>query len=162
GPVVARDWSARTLGGDPAPATLVDGEAPGPGEVVVDEQTAREAGVTVGDPLPLAAPGGAVELRVSGIVAGRAATATDGASGWQPTAWLADGVTAELVGQSGQADAIAVFVDDGADVTAVRSEVREVIAVAAPEAELEVRTGAARGEIEVPDLPNAKELLIGF
>lgn len=162
GTVTGRDWSARGLGGDADAAAVVDGAAPGPDDVVLDEQTARQSGLAVGDSVTLTAPDGAHDFHVSGIVAERVATATDGPSGRRPTAWFADGVAATLAGQAGQADAIAVFVADGADIGDVTSALRDTLGADVPDADVEVRTGSGRGEIEAPDLPNAKELLIGF
>lgn len=157
GTVTGRDWSARGLGGDADAAALVDGSEPRVDDVVLDEQTARESGLAVGDSVTLTAPDGPHEFRLSGVVAGRVATATDGPSGRRATAWFADGVAATLAGQAGRADAIAVFVADGADIGDVTSALRDTL-----DADVHVRTGSGRGEIEAPDLPNAKELLIGF
>ncbi|WP_116998257.1 ABC transporter permease [Desertimonas flava] len=162
GSVTGRDWSTRRLGAGADAAALVEGSAPGTDDVVLDEQTARESGLSVGDSVTLTAPDGAHDFRVSGLVPERVATAADGPSGRRATAWFADGVAASLAGQPGRADAIAVFVDEAADVDDMAAAVRGALDAEVPDAGVTVRTGSGRGEIEAPDLPTAKELLIGF
>jgi putative ABC transport system permease protein len=48
--------------------TLVDGEWPGTGEVVIDRSTASKKHISVGDTLPIEAQGAATRFRVSGLV----------------------------------------------------------------------------------------------
>lgn len=154
GVVTGRDWSARALGQN---AALVEGEAPGIDDVVVDAATARSSGLAVGDQVTLTAPDGAHDFRVAGVVDERVATASDGPSGPRATVWFADGVAASLAGHPGDADAIAVFLDDDAEVRDVAALLRARLGP-----DVKVHTGADRGEIEAPDLPTAKELLLGF
>jgi putative ABC transport system permease protein len=48
--------------------TLVEGDWPGSGEVVIDRSTAHKKGIQVGDTLPIEAQGAASPFRVSGLV----------------------------------------------------------------------------------------------
>jgi putative ABC transport system permease protein len=48
--------------------TLVDGEWPGSGEVVIDRSTARKKNIRVGDTIPIEAQGPATPFNVSGLV----------------------------------------------------------------------------------------------
>lgn len=154
GVVTGRDWSARALGQS---AAVAEREAPGIGEVVVDAATARSSGLAVGDQVTLTAPDGPHDFRVAGLVDERVATASDGPSGPRATVWFADGVAASLAGHPGDAEAIAVFLDEDADVRDVAAALRERLGP-----DVKVHTGSDRGEIEAPDLPTAKELLLGF
>lgn len=151
GAVTGHDWSTRVLDGGAAP--LADGVEPGTDEIVIDAGSARSSGMDVGDPVRVTAPDGAHELRVSGVVAEGAASTSDG----RPAVWFADGAAASLAGHPGRADAIAVFTDDGVDLGEVADDLRDVLG-----AEAEVHTGSGRGEVEAPELPTAKELLISF
>ncbi|CAN5598624.1 ABC transporter permease [soil metagenome] len=155
GAVTGRNWSSRML--DRQAAGLVEGVAPGSGQVVLDAETARSAQLTIGDVVSLSAPDGVHELRVSGIVAERAATATDGPAGRRAAAWFPDGVASSLAGHPGQADAIAVFPHEGANLGELQAELRERLGPG-----IEVRAGSGRSQVEAPELPAAKELLISF
>lgn len=107
--------------------------------------------------MTLTAPDGDHEFRVSGVVAERVATASDGPSGRRASAWFADGTVASLAGHPGRADAIAVYTDDGADVGDVKAELRDLLG-----SDVKVHTGSGRGELEAPGLPASKELLLGL
>lgn len=156
GTMTGRDWSARAID-RAATAALVDGDAPGPDDVVLDAQTARSSRLAVGDMVAVTAPDGVHAFRVSGVVAERAATASDGPSGSTASAWFADGVASSLAGAPGRADAIAVFTDEGTDIGDVRDELSNLLGT-----DVKVHTGSARGELEAPNLPTAKELLLGL
>lgn len=156
GTVTGRDWGSRVL--DPDGGSLVEGTAPGPGEIVVDARTARAAGASVGDRLTLWSPTRTRQFRISGVAAERAATAADhGVEGRRPTVWFADGVAADFAGHPGRADAIAVDIDDDAAVATVADRLRAAL----PEG-IVVHTGSDRGALEAPTLPTAQELLIGL
>jgi putative ABC transport system permease protein len=155
GTVAGLDWSTRVLDGNDA--ALVEGAAPGTDDVVLDAETVRRSGLAVGDTVVLFAPDGPHSFRVAGVVAERAATATDGPTGRRATAWFADGTAASLAGQPGRADAIAVFIADGADIDQVAAALHDVLGP-----DIDVRIGSGRGELEAPGLQAAEELLIGF
>lgn len=155
GAVIGRDWSARAI--DRRAQGLVDGAPPGAGEVVLDVATARVGGLRLGDTVSVMAPDGIHELRVVGLTKERPATAGDGVAGAAGAAWLADGVAATFADHPGQADAIAVFPEDGVDVGSLEATLQDQLGP-----ELKVHTGSGRGEIEAPGLSAARELLVGF
>ncbi len=123
----------------------MEGRAPRAGEVVVDADTAHAAGLTVGETIDLVAPSGGGSFRLVGL----AATATD-----TRTAWFADGVSASLAGEAGQADAIAVFARSGVATSELAAQVRDAVGD-----DVEVYTGTRRGQVEQPELAESKELL---
>lgn len=125
-------WDSAAL----TPYTL-KGEAPKPGEVVVD----AGLGLAVGDTLPVAAHGTVGEYRISGI-AEAPQTMRDSAL------FFAASDAEKLSGHPGQFDAIGVF---GGDVAAVTAAVGDAGVVT---------TGADRGLLEFPEVNQSGENLI--
>ena len=152
GPLTGRDWSTRILDG--RSGDLEEGAAPGPGEVVLEDASAATAGISLGDTVTITAADGPHQLRLSGTMAD---APSDGSEPGAPTAWVPDGYAAELAGHPGEAEAIAVFAEPGADLDQVSSDLRAAVGP-----DVEVLTGSDRGGVEAPSLPFARELLIGF
>ncbi|MEV6619339.1 ABC transporter permease [Amycolatopsis sp. NPDC051106] len=113
------------------------GEAPKPGEVVVD----AGLGLAVGDTLPVAAHGSVGEYRVSGIA--------EAPQAMRDSALFFSASDADkLSGHPGRYDAIGVF---GGDVAAVTAAVGDAGIVT---------TGTDRGAIEFPEVATSGENLI--
>ncbi|MEV0534434.1 FtsX-like permease family protein [Kitasatospora sp. NPDC050463] len=129
---------------------LVEGRAPGTGEVVLDVDTAHAAHLAPGATVALTAPGGAGSYRISGLAA------TPGAAPRQPaaTAWFADPVADRISGHPGRVDAIAVVPRDGVDAKALAAQVRQAVG-----GEAQVLTGSARGGVEQPVLAESRTML---
>ncbi|MFF8775366.1 FtsX-like permease family protein [Kitasatospora sp. NPDC015120] len=127
---------------------LVEGRAPGAGEVVLDADTARAAHLAPGATVALTAPGGGGTYRVSGLAAAQQAG---------PTAWFADDRADRLSGHPGRVDAIAVQPREGVDRKALTAQVKQAVGGAA-----EVLTGKGRGVVEQPLLNEAKVMLIAI
>ncbi|MFI0939049.1 ABC transporter permease [Streptomyces sp. NPDC021020] len=140
GQVTGRNWAARVVDG----AEVVQGRAPGAGEVVLDPATARAAHTGPGRTVTLGTPGGTAAFRVAGL------TGTGGA----PTAWFADATADWLSGHPGLADAVAVFAKPGVSTGQLADRARHAVGDAA-----EVRTGDGRGAAEQPQLAGAREML---
>ena len=151
--VTGHDWSTTGLSTDSA-ALLVDGRAPGDGEAVVDQATAQAAGLGVGDMVSLVAPDGAHRFRISGLAAAPAPTAVGSPGAGTGTAWFADGVAASLAAHPGRADAIAVFPADDVNARGLAADLRDALGP-----DVMVRTGSGRGDIEAPEVLEARELL---
>ncbi|MFB9689618.1 ABC transporter permease [Amycolatopsis plumensis] len=134
GPVSAlgHAWDSAVL----TPYTL-KGDAPKPGEVVVD----AGLGLAVGDTLPIAAHGRAGQYRISGIAEAPQAM-RDAAVFFAPS----DAET--LSGHPGRFDTIGVF---GGDVAAVTAAVGDAGVVT---------TGVDRGALEFPETSKSGENLI--
>ncbi|MEE1822778.1 FtsX-like permease family protein [Streptomyces sp. BE20] len=130
---------------------LVEGRAPGAGEVVLDADTARAAKLAPGTTVTLTAPGGSGSYRISGLAApqqfGAAAAGT-------PTAWFADQPADRLSGHPGRVDAIAVQPREGVDAEALAAQVEQAVGDRA-----EVLTGDDRGTVEQPVLTEARTML---
>jgi len=95
--------------------TLVAGHAPADGEVVLDQQSATDAGLAVGDPVRLAVATGVVERRVGGIgTFGRLATYAG-----TPAVLLPSADAQALVGEPGRVDRLEVVVAPETDPAAV-------------------------------------------
>lgn len=128
---VAHGWSSAEL----TPYPLKDGEAPRPGEVVLQ----GEFGVQVGQTVRLTSRTGSQELRVAGVVGGNVPG--------QAAVFVADSQVAEL---SGLAGPTAVAVQSSADgITALREELGDTATV---------HTGADK---VTADLPGAVPDYIG-
>ncbi|GAA2811619.1 FtsX-like permease family protein [Kitasatospora sp. CM 4170] len=141
---------------------LVEGRAPGAGEVVLDADTARAAHLAPGAVVTLTAPGGSGGYRISGLVAQpatatAATTAPAGAAHPHPTAWFADPVADRISGHPGKVDAIAVQSRAGVEPKALAAQVRQAVGDSA-----EVLTGAARGTAETPALTESRAMLTGL
>ncbi|MFJ9781993.1 ABC transporter permease [Amycolatopsis sp. NPDC101161] len=113
------------------------GEAPKPGEVVVD----ADMGIAAGTTLPVAAHGTIGQYRVSGV-------AKAPQSMRDPALFFAASDAERLSGHPGQFDAIGVF---GGDAAAVSSVVGDAGVVT---------TGADRGALEFPEVGKSGENLI--
>ncbi|KRV46562.1 ABC transporter permease [Wenjunlia vitaminophila] len=134
--------------GIPAPDAPAPGCVPGPGEVVLDRNSAHAAGLAVGDHVALTAPGGSGTYRVCGLAPDRG----DGAS-----AWFAGPVADRLSGHPGTVDAVAVRPRPGVTTGELATRVREVL-----DGRAEVFTGDDRGEVEEPGLADGRTLLLGL
>ncbi|MFI6686283.1 FtsX-like permease family protein [Streptomyces sp. NPDC050485] len=140
--VTGRNFAAAAITGS---AALAEGRAPGAGEVVLDQATARAARLAPGDRVALTAPGGSGTYVVSGVASAR----TDG-----PSAWFADAVADRLSGHPGTVDAIAVVARDGVSTATLAEQVRQAVGGRA-----QVATGAGRGAVEEPALAQGRSLL---
>ncbi|WP_316528427.1 ABC transporter permease [Kitasatospora brasiliensis] len=131
--------------------TLVEGHAPGDGEVVLDAATAREAHLAPGASLSLVAPGGSGTYRISGLAAPQSAG---------PTAWFADDTAGRLSGHPGRADAIAVQPREGVSAGDLARRLRDTAATSgASPTGIRVVTGDARGSVEQPSLGYSRTML---
>ncbi|MEU8631176.1 ABC transporter permease [Amycolatopsis sp. NPDC048633] len=129
---LGHDWDSAAL----TPYTL-KGEAPKPGEVVVD----AGLGLAVGDTVPVAAHGSVGEYRISGIAEAPQAMRDS-------ALFFATADAEKLSGHPGQFDAIGVFGGDAAAVSAVVGDAGVVT------------TGADRGGLEFPEVGQSGENLI--
>ncbi|MEU6323793.1 FtsX-like permease family protein [Streptomyces sp. NPDC047009] len=120
-------------------------DAPGAGEVVLEESAARAARLAPGDRLWLAAPGGSASFVISALIS----TKGDG-----PSVWFADGVAQRLSGHPGSVDAIAVMPREGVSVPALAGQVRQAV-----DGRARVATGDARGAAEVAGFAGSKVVL---
>ncbi|WP_158879429.1 FtsX-like permease family protein [Amycolatopsis anabasis] len=136
-------WGSARL----TPYALTAGQAPGPGEVVLDGPLA--SGVGVGDRVRLAVRGTAETFRVSGIAAGAANPSV-------PAVFFADSDAARLAGHPGRVDTIGVLPAPGTDPAAL--EPRVVGALRG--APVTVLTGDDRGVAEFPEVLASGEKLI--
>lgn len=140
--LAGRGWESAALG----PTELRSGRPPATArEVVLDVG----GGAVVGDTVRLQAGGRAPEpYRVSGLVAGRAASGRDGSG----IVWFSQPAAEALGGHPGRADALVVLGDSGTSPRALRA--------AAPG--LVVATGADRGDVENPAVAAARLDLIAM
>ena len=144
GGMADRSWGHSWALADAEPAAPVTGRGPRrPGEVTVDERTAAEAGLAVGDRARVLTPEGVVQARVSGTVASRTA---------ERSVFFPPG-TAERLG--GDPVAALVWPSPGTDPLTVAEAVRE----AAPQTR--VLTGAARSDALLLDRTE-RELTLGM
>ena len=105
------------------PLTLVEGEWPGPNEVVVDEATADKEDFALGDTVGVQAEGAAQQLRISGLVRFGSVSTIGGATlaGFDlPTAQ-------ELFDKRGKLDEIAVAAKPGVTDAELAAAVREIL-----------------------------------
>ncbi len=112
---------------------LVSGRWPGPGDVVVDTNTATRKGLQVGDTIGVQGVGAAVTMRISGFVRFGTANSLGGATlaGFPlPTAQ-------QLVGKVGKLDEIRVTAKPGISPRRLVAEIRPVLP-----GDAQVRTGA--------------------
>ncbi|MER5354521.1 FtsX-like permease family protein [Kitasatospora sp. NPDC002551] len=145
-PLTGRGFAALGIAGPQD--KLVEGRAPGAGEVVLDADTARAAHLAPGATVALTAPGGSGGYRISGLAAAQATG---------PTAWFADQQADRLSGHPGRIDAIAVQPREGVDRKALTAQVKQAVGGAA-----EVLSGSGRGAVEQPLLNEAKVMLIAI
>ncbi|MFD4656338.1 FtsX-like permease family protein [Kitasatospora sp. NPDC058444] len=156
--LTGRGYAALGIAGDAD--ALVEGRAPGPGEVVLDAATARDARLAPGASLTLVAPGGSGTYRISGLGAPQSAG---------PTAWFADEVAGQLSGHPGRVDAIAVRPGEGVGAGDLARRLREALRdTAGPQSSgasptgIRVVTGDDRGSVEHPGLGQSRTLLIAI
>ncbi len=124
------------------PLTLVDGDWPGPNEVVVDKETASKEDFEVGETIGVQAEGPVERLRISGIIQFSSGLTIGGAT-------LAgfDLATAQrLMGKEGQLDEIAVAAKPGVTPQAVIEQIREILPPTA-----QVRSGAVQAADDAAD-----------
>ena len=101
--------------------TLTAGRAPGPGEVAIDVETARRAGLVLGDKIKVLFSGSTQEFTIGGLLeaAGDVVASTKA---------IFDQVTAQQVlGVEGQVDAIPVEAEAGVTPDALRSRINAVL-----------------------------------
>jgi putative ABC transport system permease protein len=135
------------------PFTLTAGRPPaGPGEVVLDGELARRAGVHAGDRVTIQATAPPSAYRVSGIAS---APGRDGLAR-QSALFFAPAEAQRLSANLGRVDAIGVLAEPGVPTDTLRQRV----AAAVEGTGAQVSTGAERGAVEFLDLADAKALLV--
>lgn len=137
-------WDTAVL----APFTLRAGQPPAaPGDVVLDADLARRAGVAVGGQVRIATRSVPETFRVTGVV--------DGLSR-QSALFFTPARAADLAGQPGRAHAIGVLAEPGVAPEALAERVR----AAAPD--VEVTTGVERSSVEFLDVSQTRTLLLAI
>ncbi len=133
--------------------TLVDGDWPGSGEVVVDRSTAGKKDIKVGSMIRVEAQGRALPLRVSGLVNFGAAASIGGATlaGFDlPTAQ-------RLFKKVGKLDQIRVASKPGVSEQQLVSQIRTILPP-----QTQVRTGEAQAESDASDTKSFLNILQSF
>ncbi len=133
--------------------TLVDGDWPGSGEVVVDRSTAGKKDIKVGSMIRVEAQGRALPLRVSGLVNFGAAASIGGATlaGFDlPTAQ-------RLFKKVGELDQIRVASKPGVSEQQLVSQIRTILPP-----QTQVRTGEAQAESDASDTKSFLNILQSF
>ncbi|MGH3110088.1 MAG: ABC transporter permease, partial [Gaiellaceae bacterium] len=132
--------------GDPEspfnPLTLVDGQWPGPDEVVVDRETVSKEDFEVGDTIGVQAEGPVQRLRLAGVIQFSSGLSIGGATlaGFDlPTAQ-------RLMQKEGQLDEIAVAASSGVTDEELVRQIREIL----PEG-TDVRSGVAQAAEDAAD-----------
>ncbi|MFC4854751.1 ABC transporter permease [Actinophytocola glycyrrhizae] len=133
--VEGRGWSSAAL----TPVSLVAGQVPATGEVVLGQGT----GATLGERVELVVRGSAETFTVSGLVPGQAV-------------FFADDQVARLAGHAGTVDLIGVLVEPGADPAAVSGGIGELL----PGRNATLLSGDERGLAEFAGAEKAGENLI--
>ncbi|WP_191864138.1 ABC transporter permease [Embleya scabrispora] len=144
-------WESARL----TPFTLRAGRAPAAtGEVVLDADLARRAGVRVGGTVTVQAGRAPGAYRVVGIAAppGRDALAR------QASVFFADADARELAGHPGQVASVGLFTAPGANPGTVRAAAREALAGTGAQ----LRTGTDRGPAEFPAAAKARVTLVSL
>ncbi|RLU94847.1 ABC transporter permease [Streptomyces griseocarneus] len=136
----AHGWESAAL----TPYALDSGSAPAPGEVVLDAATARRAGVTTGDRVEITARGTSAAYRVSGVATARGDVP-------RHTLFFSQDDAVRLSGRPDSVADIAVTLAPGADLGAVRKDVREALAGPGQQA-VTLLTGDDRGAVEHPEV----------
>ncbi|MFI6267216.1 ABC transporter permease [Micromonospora sp. NPDC051006] len=134
-PVIGHGWASAPL----TPYALRTGEAPGPGQVVVDADLASRSGTAVGGRLIVTTKTGVRTMTVSGVAApaGRDGLPAQGAL------FVADTEAASVSGLPGPT-AVAVLASPGTDLVALRRAVEGAAGKAS------VLTGADRVRADLP------------
>ena len=135
------------------PLTLVDGDWPGPGELVVDKETAADEDFEVGETIGVQAEGPAERLRVSGIVQFSSGLTIGGATlaGFDlPTAQ-------RLFKKVGRLDEIAVAAKPGVPDAKLLREIEEILPSGA-----QVKTGSQQAQSDSDETSEFISFLRGF
>jgi putative ABC transport system permease protein len=135
------------------PLTLVEGEWPGPGEVVVDKETAAKEDLEVGDTIGVQAEGPVERLRISGIIQFSSGLTIGGATlaGFDlPTAQ-------RLMRKEGRLDEIAVAAKAGVSDEELQRQIREILPPGT-----QVRTGLAQAAEDAAETNEFVTFLQGF
>ena len=119
------------------PLTLVEGDWPGPNEVVVDRATAGKEDLEVGDTIGVQAEGPVERLRISGIIQFSTGLTLGGAT----LAGFDLGTAQRLLDKEGQLDEIAVAAKQGVAPEEVIAQIRDILPPTA-----QVRTGLVQAE----------------
>ncbi|MFD0386369.1 ABC transporter permease [Streptomyces stramineus] len=135
-PVLGHPWSSAAL----TPFRLVDGHAPGDGEVVLDAGLARRTGVRPGDRVRMALSLNVAPFRLAGIVA-----APDGPQLSSQGAVFFSPSDAGRLTRPGDATALALRFAPGADSNEVLDKVRRVVS-----SDVRVLTGEERVQADAP------------
>jgi putative ABC transport system permease protein len=142
-------WDSAVL----TPFTLTAGRGPTrPGEVVMDAELARRAGVRTGDRVTVQATSAARAYQVSGIATAPGA----GGLSRQSTLFFATAEAQRLAGHPGRVDAIGVLAAPGVATATLRMRV----AAALDGTDAQVHTGGDRGAVEFREAVDAKALLL--
>lgn len=141
-------WDSAAL----APFTLTEGRAPASrGEVVLDAELARRAGVQVGDEVTVQATAAPRAYRVAGVAAAPGGTGLKS----QSALFFAAAEAQRLAGNPGRVDAIGVLAEPGVDAGVLR----ERVAAALQGTGARVHAGDDSGLVEFLDAAEARELL---
>ena len=123
------------------PLTLVEGEWPGPGEVVIDQATVDKENLTVGETIGVQGNGPVVRLRISGVVKFGSVSTIGGATlaGFDlPTAQ-------RIFEKQGKLDEIAIAAAPGVSETTLVQDVQKVLP---PNAEIKLASEQAESDAE--------------
>ncbi|WP_129841714.1 ABC transporter permease [Streptomyces sp. RFCAC02] len=159
---VATGNGAPTMGGDWGPSTrgameLAEGRAPGgPGEAVLDADTAERAGVAIGDTLTVVAVPGTFEVEVTGLAA--FTTANPGLS----TVLLEPAAAREaLLGSAGVISEVRVTAADGVSDAELAARITEALGADTVEARTAAQVEADLGD-DVGFLDYLRYAMLGF
>jgi putative ABC transport system permease protein len=119
------------------PLTLIEGNWPGPNELVVDKETAAKEDLEVGDTIGVQAEGPVERLRISGIIQFSSGLSIGGAT----LAGFDLNTAQRLLDKEGQLDEIAVAAKSGVTPPEVIEQIREILPPTA-----QVRTGLVQAE----------------
>jgi putative ABC transport system permease protein len=164
--IIGRDGKAVVNGGAPNlgfsiaegespfnPLALVDGQWPGPGEIVIDEGTADGEDYAIGDTIGVQAEGPVERLRLSGIVRFNSNLSIGGAT----LAGFDLRTAQRLFKKQGQLDEIAVAAEAGTTDAELVANLQEVL----PE-NTQVRTGQAQAAEDASETNEFITFLQGF
>ncbi|MFD8141648.1 FtsX-like permease family protein [Streptomyces sp. NPDC059708] len=149
-PSYGHAWTSAPL----TPFTLAEGAAPaGPGEVVVDRELARRAGIGPGTELTVQATGSPRAYRVTGIAA-----PAGGDLGQQSSLFFSDGEAERLSGRTGEITAVGVLPRPGVPTAELAAQVRKALSGTSAQ----VVTGGERGPVEFLDAAKARIKLVSM
>ena len=134
--------------------TLVQGEWPGPGEVVIDRTTANKKKIRVGDNLPIEAQGAARPFRVAGLVT-FGSTSLD--IGGATLAGFELRTAQKLFHKEGKLDQIRVARKAGYSPAQLLEQIREILPPAT-----QVRTGQNQADQDASDTKSFTDFLQTF